>query len=242
MIPPDLQREEAPPPSEAFWDYQDLALFIMLAVVSLFGALIVVRFVPFVNSLATPYKLLAGQLIWYVLVFAWLGAILRLRYDAPFWRSLGWIGPHARDALAAIVFGPVLVLIIGLIGVALRTPQIQLPFQDMLTGTTRMILFALLVAVIGPLCEELAFRGFIMPRLIRSFGALAGIVVTGVLFGLLHGFEYPDWRHVVLIAIAGIVFGWTRYRTGSTVNSALMHGTFNLTQYIALVASGAAGR
>lgn len=229
--------DETSPRSQAFWDYQDLALFITLSIASLIGALLCVRFVPFVAMLSTPYKLLTGQLIWYALIFAWLAAILRLRYGRPFWKSLGWLPPRAREALVSLVLGPVLVLLIGILGVVMRTPQIQLPFQDMLTGTARVVLFAVLVAVLGPICEELAFRGFIMPLLIRSLGAAGGIVITGFLFGILHGFEYPDWRHVVLITVAGVVFGWTRYRTGSTVNSALMHGAFNLTQFAALLAT-----
>ena len=98
-------------------------------------------------------------------------------------------------------------------------------------------LAVLLIVLIGPLCEELAFRGFLLPLLVRSLGAAAGIIVTGMLFGMLHGFEYPDWRPVVLVAIAGMLFGWRRYETGSTVHSTLMHAGFNLTQFVALLAA-----
>jgi membrane protease YdiL (CAAX protease family) len=107
----------------------------------------------------------------------------------------------------------------------------------MLKGPALLILFALLVVFIGPLCEELAFRGFMMPLFIRSLGAAAGIIITGVLFGALHAFEYPDWRPVVLVAVAGCVFGWRRYETGSTVNSMLMHAGFNAIQFIGLIAT-----
>jgi uncharacterized protein len=93
------------------------------------------------------------------------------------------------------------------------------------------------VVVLGPLCEELAFRGFLMPLLIRSLGVTAGILLTGLLFGALHAYEYEwSWRHSLLISVAGAVFGWARYALGSTAASTFMHATFNLTQFAALLA------
>jgi len=241
-MPPEAPFAPGPPVreasrDEAYWDYADLGLFISLSVVSLFAALLLVRFIPILHALKDPYKLLLGQLVWYLFVLGSLAMILKLRYDRPFWPSLGWRVPQIGNAVASLAFGPVLAIGLGLIGAALRTPQITLPFENMLNSTALVVLFGLLVALIGPLCEELAFRGFILPLLVRSFGAAAGIVVTGILFGMLHGFEYPDWRPVVLVAVAGMVFGWRRYQTGSTINSTLMHAGFNLTQFAALLAA-----
>ena len=245
MIPPEapleahIELSEAPR-QEAFWDYADLGLFIFLSVVSLVAALVLLRFIPFLRVLKDPYKLLVGQLIWYLFALGSLAFILKVRYDRGFWQSLGWRMPRIGDAVTSLAFGPVLAIGLGLLGTAMRTPQIPLPFENMLSSPALIALFGLLVVLIGPLCEELAFRGFILPLLARTFGAAAGIVVTGILFGTLHGFEYPDWRPVVLVAVAGMVFGWRRYRTGSTVNSSLMHAGFNLMQFVALLAARSA--
>jgi membrane protease YdiL (CAAX protease family) len=242
VIPPEARFEPLPPAkeaprAEAFWDYADLGLFIFLSVVSLFAALLLVRYIPPLHALKDPYKLLAGQLFWYLFALGGLALILKVRYDRPFWPSLGWRAPQVGTALASLTFGLVLAIGLAFIGTAIRTPQIPLPFENMLNNPVLVVLFGLLVVLIGPLCEELAFRGFILPLLMRSFGAAVGIVVTGILFGMLHGFEYPDWRLVVLVAVAGMVFGWRRYETGSTVNSTLMHAGFNLLQFAALVAA-----
>jgi membrane protease YdiL (CAAX protease family) len=106
-------------------------------------------------------------------------------------------------------------------------------FQDRPT----IIVFAIFVVILGPLCEELAFRGFLLPLLIRSFGAAFGIITTGLLFGCLHGYEYSwSWRHVLLISAAGAIFGWVRHRTGSTAAATYVHSTYNLTQFIAFLA------
>jgi membrane protease YdiL (CAAX protease family) len=107
----------------------------------------------------------------------------------------------------------------------------------MLDNRPTLILFSIFVVILGPLCEELAFRGFLLPLFVRSLGAAAGIMVTGLLFGCLHAPEYSwSWRHVLLVSLAGSVFGWVRYKTGSAAASTYMHSTYNLTQFAAFVA------
>ena len=71
-------------------------------------------------------------------------------------------------AAGAILAGPLLMISIGLLGVALRTPEIDLPFEDMLGSRGTVVLLGTFVVILGPVCEELAFRGFLMPLLIRS--------------------------------------------------------------------------
>ncbi|HUJ50536.1 MAG TPA: CPBP family intramembrane glutamic endopeptidase, partial [Bryobacteraceae bacterium] len=159
-------------------------------------------------------------------------------YGQPFWRSLGWRFPF-RGMPMILFGGPLLAVGLGLVSVLLRTPDIQTPFQQMLNNRPTLLLFAFFAIIIGPLCEELAFRGFLMPLLIRSLGAVAGIVATGALFGLLHAPEYSwSWRHVLLITAAGSAFGWVRYRTGSTAASTTMHAAYNLTQFAAFLGQG----
>jgi uncharacterized protein len=98
-------------------------------------------------------------------------------------------------------------------------------------------LLGVVAVVLGPIAEELAFRGFLMPLLIRStHAAAAGIVITGVIFGSAHGYEYKwAWQYMLLVSLAGCVFGWAKYKTRSTVAGALMHSAFNLTQFAALI-------
>ncbi len=222
-----------PPP---FWTYADLFFFISLCFPSLLIAVLIVRAFGTLTHVGRPFQGLLAQLIWYALVFSSLYALLRVRYGQPFWRSLGWKLP-ARGAAASLFAGPLLAISIGYLGYILRTPEIQLPFQEMLEDRPTLILFAIFVVVLGPLCEELAFRGFLMPLLMRSFGVAAGIVATGLLFGCLHAPEYSwHWQHVLLISVAGMVFGWVRVKTGSTAAAAFMHATYNLTQFAAFLA------
>ena len=238
---PQQPDEPFPPPSaqlpQPFWDYQDLGLFISLCFPSLLIAIVLVRGVSGAISYGKPFQGLLAQLIWYALAFGSLYALLHVRYRQPFWRSLGWKMLPFSITAACFVAGPFLAVAIGYLGYVLRTPEISLPFQQMLDNRPTLLLFSVFVVILGPLCEELAFRGFLLPLFVRSLGAAGGIIVTGLLFGCLHAPEYSwSWRHVLLVSMAGSVFGWVRYRTGSTAAATYMHSTYNLTQFAAFVA------
>lgn len=84
---------------------------------------------------------------------------------------------------------------------------------------------ALSLVLVGP-CEELAFRGFVQRGFENSFGKRWGLLVSSVLFGLLHGLNTP--YAVVPVFVVGLVLGYVWQRTGgNTTATALMHGVYN---------------
>jgi uncharacterized protein len=219
-----------------FWNYIDLAFFISLGFPALLISALIVRGFGGPLHLGKPFQGLLAQLVWYVLIFSALYGLLRLRYNAPFWASLAWKILPFPVTMIAFLGGPILTIGLGYAGYILRAPDVKLPFEQMLQDRPTTILFAIFVVILGPLCEELAFRGFLMPLLMRSLGIVPGILATSLLFGDVHAYEYEwSWRHVLLITTAGMVFGWVRYRTGSTVASTILHSTYNLTQFAAFM-------
>jgi membrane protease YdiL (CAAX protease family) len=233
MIPNDAPESLSPNPRSPFWDYTDFLLFVLLTGSSLAVSLL---FGIAFKKLNVPLRLLVVQVLWYALAFGALKALLLFRYERPFWQSLGWRPISFTAAAGAILAGPALVISIGLLQFVLRAPEIEPPFEQMLGSSGTIVLFGILAVILGPVAEELAFRGFLMPLLMRSLGAVGGIVVTGVIFGSIHGYEYQwSWQYMLLISLVGCIFGWARYRTQSTLASAIMHSTFNLTQFAALI-------
>jgi len=92
---------------------------------------------------------------------------------------------------------------------------------------------------LGPVCEELAFRGFLQPLLVRSLGPVGGVLAAAVPFGLLHIPEYGNsWRHGVVITLAGAAFGCVRQATGSTKASTVMHASYNFLFFFVLISQG----
>ena len=240
--PVESRTDQVSPPTshfqQPFWSYEDLIFFIALAFPSLFVSVIAVRAIAGASPLSKPFQGLLAQLVWYLMVFGSLYGLLRVRYGQPFWRSLGWVVPFRGVALS-FFGGPALAIAVGYVSYLLRTPEVQTPFGQMLQDPPTMALFAIFAVALGPLCEELAFRGFLMPLLMRSFGVPAGILITGAIFGFVHVYEYQwSWRHVFLVSLAGCAFGWVRHKTGSTAAATFMHSTFNLAQFAVFVAQG----
>jgi hypothetical protein len=221
-----------PQPRDPFWGYQDLALFAGLAVPSLlFSYLLVlgvVRIAGFHPQTKAP-TLLAAQFLAYGLWFLTLWGLLKLRYHRPFWASLGWTRPRS-GLWWCVVAGPALALSVAAVGVALRTPEIDMPMRDLLADRMSVLLVGLFATTLGPLCEELAFRGFLLPLVARSLGRTAGVIVAALPFALGHGPQYGwSWRHVLLVALAGVAFGWVRLLSRSTLAAAVVHAGYNLT-------------
>ncbi len=89
------------------------------------------------------------------------------------------------------------------------------------------VAFFVVVTFVGPAVEELTYRGLGL-SLLMPYGTAAAILVTGVLFGAVHGLL------VVLLPLTvfGIVVGWLRVRTQSVYPPILLHSTFNGTALI----------
>jgi membrane protease YdiL (CAAX protease family) len=108
--------------------------------------------------------------------------------------------------------------------------------QELLNREATLIVVGVFSTTLGPLCEELAFRGFLMPLLAETFGITGGIVLAAIPFAIAHAPQYAySWRHVALIGLAGVAFGWNRFRSGSTASATVMHGAYNLVIFAGLL-------
>jgi uncharacterized protein len=230
-----------PPPEERypFWGYMDLAVFAGMAIpCMLVGyALIEVVFWAFgLHPANRVIKLLPAQAIGYLLLFAVLYGIVHT-YRRPFWESLGW-APVKLPPLLIASAGLATAILVAVVGSVIGTPDTENPMTELLKGRFSIIMMAVFGVTIGPLCEELAFRGFLQPVLIRNLGTVGGILVASIPFGLLHFEQYgKSWRHVLLISLAGAAFGWMRHATNSTKASTLMHSAYNGFLFLAFLAA-----
>ncbi len=84
----------------------------------------------------------------------------------------------------------------------------------------------LAVGILGPIAEELLFRGFLYEIVCRRFGASAAIAATAVLWSVIH-VQYSAGI-VILILVDGMLLGLARSRTDSVVAPTLMHIVWNL--------------
>ncbi|HJS49340.1 MAG TPA: CPBP family intramembrane glutamic endopeptidase [Gaiellaceae bacterium] len=92
------------------------------------------------------------------------------------------------------------------------------------------VAFFFVVTFIGPAVEELAYRGLGV-SLLMPYGSVVAVLVTGVLFGAVHGLVIV----LLPLSVFGIVVGWLRVRTNSIYPPMLLHSTFNGTALIVSV-------
>ena len=232
-----------PPPREPernpFWSYSDLLLFAGLTIPCMLlglGSVKLFLWVFRIHPEVRVMELLPEQFLGYVFLFCMLLLIFRLEYDRPFWASLAWTRTPL-PWLWMVIAGISAAYVVAAVSNVFQMPGGSNPLMDLLKDRTSLVLMAIFGIGVAPLCEELAFRGFLQPLLVRSLGAIPGILLAAIPFGLLHFQEYGrSWRHVVLISLAGALFGWMRHATGSTMASTVMHAAYNSLGFFALFA------
>jgi membrane protease YdiL (CAAX protease family) len=216
-----------------FWSYEDLALLLSALLPCYFGAYMLTR-VSGVTSKEGQTLIFQASL--FALLLGALYLLVSWRYRKPFWQSMGWVRP-VRGAWWCVVGGPLLAVTVSVVGVALRAPEVPDPVKDLITGRLSLVTVMAFAVVFGPIYEELFFRGFLFPLLAKTFGAAGGIVLSAIPFALLHGPQNQwAWQQVTMVGVAGLAFGFVRYRTGSTAASTILHSCFNLTQFVAFLA------
>ena len=100
-------------------------------------------------------------------------------------------------------------------------------------GPARVVLF-IAVCVVAPLVEEFLFRGVLLRRIAATRGPVQGIVISALVFGILH--PILPFGATAL----GLVYGVIVVATGSVWITVVMHAAHN--SILMLGAFGASGR
>ena len=95
-------------------------------------------------------------------------------------------------------------------------------FDDSRDGI--MWLSILTVALIAPVLEEIIFRGVILKGLLVRYSSLKAIVVSSLLFGLVH---LNPWQFVSAFGM-GIIGGWIFWKTNNLILPIIIHISNNL--------------
>jgi len=155
-----------------------------------------------------------------------LATFLLLRRAKGVGYSIGWGKRWGLYVLGSFVlFGCIAIPL----GIALKfiafEPQ-GVHWRGALLGTLGILVFTA-----WP--EELLFRGLLQNFLSRaSKSDFAGWWTASMLFGMSHItnlLHFPNWKYVVLAALAGLFYGWTWKKTGSIFPSALVHAAVDIT-------------
>jgi membrane protease YdiL (CAAX protease family) len=90
------------------------------------------------------------------------------------------------------------------------------------------IIFFLGVILLGPILEELVFRGTILTGMLENYTSRKAILLTAIFFALVHG----ELFQVIPAFFWGLLFGYTFYKTRSIVLVILLHMTANFSSLL----------
>jgi membrane protease YdiL (CAAX protease family) len=200
--------------------------------------------------MSEPILSIGSTVLVFGLILFFLYITLSVLQEKPFWKNLGWrkIQPRLAELPKhpAMYFfaGSVLSLAVALATSVLHATE-HTPIEEVFQHRKTALLFLAVAVLVAPVVEETIFRGYLYPLFVRIFSAIlrnvgmedapalrsgifGSILVTGTLFGLMHGPQLGGAKSLIAVmSVVGIVFTLVRAETGSTFASFLMHFGYN---------------
>ena len=142
------------------------------------------------------------------------------------WPAAGGKGTLVIGAagLLAVVFHPTAMLIqAAIIHLYPIDPAVLQAIAHLLQNAPSFGVLLALAALLPAVCEELAFRGFILSGFLRTGRPARAIFYTALFFGLTH----PVLQQAMAACAVGIVIGFLAYRTGSIFPPMAFHLVYN---------------
>ncbi|WP_440946637.1 lysostaphin resistance A-like protein [Methanosarcina sp. T3] len=92
--------------------------------------------------------------------------------------------------------------------------------------TSLLVLTLVMVFLVG-LVEEIIFRSILQNRLEMFLGSRSGLIITSILFGLMHS-GYGNMGEIFYTFFVGFIIGFLFYRTRSLPLATMIHGFINV--------------
>jgi membrane protease YdiL (CAAX protease family) len=114
------------------------------------------------------------------------------------------------------------------------TPEDVLLAQSQLLRSetpTEVVRLFLVLTVLGPLVEEVLYRGALFGPLLRAGTAASAVITTSIAFVVAHG----QWRDFLALFPVALLLGLVRILSGSLLPAFALHSAFNLSAVWALL-------
>lgn len=225
------------PPGDVPWSFKDVAqvfalLFFAEAVI-LLCEMAIASFLG-VKRLEKNFFLMLNSLLRDVVVAGFVILLVKKRYG----RRLSDIGLTLKNLFKNIRRGvvgyvaviPALLVIVILLAFLAKlfsyepSPQPVVEIYLKETEERRLVFFTFFVAVVGPVIEEIFFRGFTYRAFRARWGALGGMLGSAALFAGLH----MNLIAFLPIFFLGVFLAYLYEKTGSLVPSMTVHVLHNL--------------
>ncbi len=145
------------------------------------------------------------------------------------WNELSISRIFGRGLLYIAAAYPLLILVQGIVHNATGgegAPQDVVRFLTEAKSSKDRIAMLAMAVVVAPIAEEFIFRGYIYAVIKKYIGVLAGLILTSLLFALVHGHAHSMPALFTLAFCLGLAYE----HTGSLPLTVTMHAVFNAFQ------------
>jgi len=222
-----------PRPKWSIWDVCKVAiLFLFFGYVIILSEAFLSRVFPIFKT--DNLRMMVNSSILDTLVVVFIIYFTVIQYKEP----LAALGISARNFLKNVLYGvigyialiPVLILILSIIMVIInmtkyipaKQPVVELFLKE--KGAAFLTYSSLFAAIVGPVIEELFFRGFLYGALKKYIGIFWAMTATAILFAALHAHPVGFFPIVAL----GLLLAYIYEKTGTLVSSITIHMIHNL--------------
>lgn len=219
------------PDSKDIWSWKDILWISVFAALILVGGSLLFTYVStilnngiFIDSSSLLFNAILTALEAIAILFSVY--IFGLRRRHLNWADLGLKPVSLGWLFLAIAIGFAIMPTVGLIalliqyalGLPVSNPQLGFLIPERLTvpGAILMFLFG---GFVVPLAEEIFFRGLLYRWMRQFWNVWPAIIVSSILFGLLHG----EISVAGATFILGIILAWLYERSGSLWPSITIH-------------------
>lgn len=215
------------------WDVLQIAALALLAILGMQAAVLFVTKefiyprIPLRDLVQKPILAIVAQLIAYLLVAQFMVMLVEGKYHVRFGQAIRWNWPASRAWLFLAI--GVATVVLDFLSRFLPMPK-STPFEEFFERPLDAYLISIFAITLGPLMEELFFRGFLYPLIARRLGAVWGVLLTALPFALMHSVQYGNaWSAVLVIFLVGVVLTTVRAVTNSVASGLLVHVSYNAT-------------
>ena len=195
-----------------------------------------------------PVALVMSLIVAYALTFAVAIPVFPLLWSRPFFDGISWVWRAAQLRWWKLVLlGCALAVIAEAIEAVLKTST-KTDLTELLKSPAAGWLTVVFGTLVAPVCEEIAFRGFLLPALATAYdwlsldrtpaglhrwqsssantqgGLIFGAVLSSVAFTSIHGGQL-HWAGgpLVILFVMSMVFSAVRVVTRSVAASTIVH-------------------
>lgn len=223
-------------------------LFLLLSLIALFASIISLLFstiIIIVNSptnasLMDPMTILENPFFTVINMFLPVfisliigifisKGLLKIKLKELFIGKENVVSYSTRGSLACIGFGSIgllfsllVVKFFNLFNLNATMPDISMPSEPLL-----IVINLSYICIIGPILEEILFRGFIL-KATRSFGTSFAIIFSSILFGIFHG----NLLQLVPATLMGAVLAYVTVKSNSIIPAIIAHICNNSFRYL----------